>query len=281
MMDLPTNDVGACTRSNGTTPLPNFAHDYNFTRHTMFSHNPHMVLVDDVNNVLTSFVSHIARRMRKSMHRTCKVLDVGGNSGKPYEREIRAATGYTSLDFVARAPDNRFLQGRLSSVHSIVGDVQRCNTHLPRDAFDISMALSVFEHLLSPWTAAQEILRMTANGGHVVIVVPFTSRYHAYPIDTGRYTHTMLRYFFERRGGVRTVFSGYSVLAKPTRHGHFADGSDEPPDAMSGANHDIALIWIGRRLDGEIFNTSTLDRNRAFAADVPDPNAPQSAAARF
>jgi len=234
--------------------------------------------VGSVQYIIVDLIKYV-ERVRHRQHGTMKngqplslrrvsVLDVGGGSGKKYERAISAMTNYTSLDFVTAAHKS---VGQAGSVASIVGNIQRCNPQITSGSFDVVMALNVFEHLLGPFEAAKEMTRIVADGGLLVVMVPFAQRYHAYPIDTLRYTHTMLRYLFEKNGGVRTLFAGYaeehSAVNQPFhngKYGHFKDFSDEPMTLDLGKNHDIRTLWIGRRDSKATFAPESLDRNTDF-----------------
>lgn len=113
------------------------------------------------------------------------------------------------------------------------------------------------------------MVRMVANGGFLILMMPFSWRYHAYPIDTSRYTHTMIRYLFEKTGRVKTLFAAYAV-DNPIPHGHYKDTSDEPPVPQLGDNMNVELLWIGQRMEGLRFDPESLDHNEAFTGPIAD-----------
>lgn len=240
-------------------PLPDFSWGFNFSTSEQMSYNAHMKMIHSAYETLAHFVKHVSRRAAKHGLPQVSMLDVGGNSGKWYEMEMRRATNYTSLDFVATPPDH----GRKELAPNIVGNIQWCNKHILPGTFTIITALNVFEHLLGPEAAAAEMIRMVANGGFLIVMVPFSWRYHAYPIDTARYTHTMIRYMFEKTNRVKTLFAAYAV-DHPIRKGHYKDTSDEPPVDGLRNNMNVELLWIGQRMEGLLFDPESLDRNKDF-----------------
>ena len=204
------------------------------------------------------FMEHVTKRYKTRP----QVLDVGGNSGKKVEMSFRRHANYSSLDFVKMPPDHGKALAR-----SIVGNIQRCNRHIQPGSFGLVSAINVFEHLLGPAEAAHEMVRLVANGGYIITATPFMWRYHAYPIDAGRYSHTMMRYFFERTGRVRTLFAGYAVMG-PMYRGHLPDKSDEIPNDKLRANWLMELVWIDRRVDGTKFDPDSLDHFRKFEGPI-------------
>ena len=137
------------------------------------------------------------------------------------------------------------------------------------------MALNLFEHIFAPSVAAVEMIRLVRNGGYLVTATPFAWRYHAYPLDALRYTHTAMRFFFESTGDVRTLHASYTKMGDSVS-GHYADKSDEP---LEGPFRDSTnMLWIGRRLDGEAFDANSLDHNAAFGEQVEGLPEPQPVA---
>ncbi len=129
-----------------------------------------------------------------------RILDVGG--GKGWGREIGslANVDYKILDILPSLDDDRI----------IVGDICKKNDNLASDSFDFVFSKDTFEHLLEPWNAATEILRITKPGGVVAIACPFAWRYHPSPLDTYRFSHTGLRYLFERSSQFKTILAAYN-----------------------------------------------------------------------
>ena len=66
--------------------------------------------------------------------------------------------------------------------------------------FDICIADNVWEHLLHPWRATQNVLEMLRPGGWFVNVTPFLIRRHDIPNDCTRWTEQGMRHFLEDNG---------------------------------------------------------------------------------
>lgn len=62
--------------------------------------------------------------------------------------------------------------------------------------FDWVVASQVFEHLHSPWIAANELERVTNSNGQILVAVPFLYPLHQVPHDYFRYTRWGLERLF-------------------------------------------------------------------------------------
>jgi hypothetical protein len=51
--------------------------------------------------------------------------------------------------------------------------------------------------------ATNNIIKLLKNKGIFIFFAPFSWRYHPVPYDTYRYTHTGVRYLFERFGKIK------------------------------------------------------------------------------
>lgn len=241
------------------------AESFEFAQYRLPSRNPHMLMQTDVEQMAVDFIAHIAWKAH-GYGVPLRLLDIGGNSGKRYEQVIAGLTMYKSFDFTVRAPT-----GRPTTDHIVVGNVMKYNPSIADCSLDVVTAFEVLEHLVAPWLAAPEIIRWVRNLGFIVITVPFSWRYHAYPLDAFRFTHTGLRYLFESNGGVRTVYTGYSHYE--AIHGGF---SPDLTDALPDDNNQscVRLIWIGQKVDGLEFYPETFDAGGGFegsiAASMPE-----------
>ncbi|MDB5237306.1 MAG: Methyltransferase type 11 [Parcubacteria group bacterium] len=114
-----------------------------------------------------------------------KVLDVGGGGFNRY-KSLFKYDSFVSLDIesgpgvdvVGSADDLPFKDGE----------------------FDSLVSMQVFEHLKYPEKAAQEMARVLAPGGNVLITVPQWNELHSEPHDYWRYTNYGLQELFERNG---------------------------------------------------------------------------------
>lgn len=74
-----------------------------------------------------------------------------------------------------------------------------CKDRLDRE-FDLIIADQVFEHLLFPYKAAQNVYSMLRPGGHFLMATPFLIGYHPCPYDCTRWTETGIKYFLAESG---------------------------------------------------------------------------------
>lgn len=69
-----------------------------------------------------------------------------------------------------------------------------CDDRLDRQ-FDVIIADNVWEHLLHPYRAAQNVLAMLKPGGLFINITPFLIRHHPIPTDCTRWTELGMRHF--------------------------------------------------------------------------------------
>lgn len=68
------------------------------------------------------------------------------------------------------------------------------------DTFDLIIAEQVFEHLLWPYRAGQNVYKMMKSGGYFLITTPFLIRIHDNPTDCYRWTETGIKYLLAECG---------------------------------------------------------------------------------
>lgn len=77
------------------------------------------------------------------------------------------------------------------------------------NTFDFIYSLAVFEHLHTPWVAAQEIFRVLKPGGKVYVLTAFMQHLHGYPHH----------YFNMTTMGAERIFSDFEILhSGPSPH---------------------------------------------------------------
>jgi hypothetical protein len=74
-----------------------------------------------------------------------------------------------------------------------------CKERLPQQ-YDLIIAEQVFEHLVWPYKAGQNVYAMLKDGGYFLISVPFLIRIHNDPVDCSRWSTTGLKHFLEECG---------------------------------------------------------------------------------
>lgn len=82
----------------------------------------------------------------------------------------------------------------------------------PDNYFGLVIAGQVLEHTVKPWQAANEMQRVSRDGGIIQIEVPFGFPYHAAPYDFFRFTFT----------GLRSLFSACKVMDYKATEGIFS-----------------------------------------------------------
>ncbi len=79
-----------------------------------------------------------------------------------------------------------------------------CDPLRDRGTFDVVICEQVIEHVVDPWTAAQNLRRLCSPGGHVIVSTPFLIRVHELPAfgmpDYWRFTPRGLRTLLEGAG---------------------------------------------------------------------------------
>ncbi len=68
------------------------------------------------------------------------------------------------------------------------------------ESFDLIIAEQVFEHLLRPYRAGQNVYQMLDPGGYFLITTQFLMRLENSPVDCSRWTETGLKYFLAECG---------------------------------------------------------------------------------
>lgn len=118
-----------------------------------------------------------------------RVLDVGCGT-QPY-RELFEVSEYVGLDI-----DTPLARERGTADAFYGGD------RFPFDEarFDTVLCNQVLEHVFNPELFVAEIRRVLANGGRLVLTVPFVWDEHEQPWDYARYTSFGLRALLERNG---------------------------------------------------------------------------------
>jgi ubiquinone/menaquinone biosynthesis C-methylase UbiE len=94
----------------------------------------------------------------------------------------------------------------ISDVHTQFGAEIVLDAHqipFKGGSFSLVLAAQVLEHTQRPWKAAAEIERVTAEGGHIQIEVPFAFPFHGVPYDFFRFTPGALRFLFHQSEMIR------------------------------------------------------------------------------
>ena len=90
----------------------------------------------------------------------------------------------------------------------VVADAHTLSRDLSNETFDAIIAVSVWEHLMRPWVAAQELAKSLQSDGIAFICTHQTFPLHGYPHDYFRFSAEALALIFED-AGLTTLGVGY------------------------------------------------------------------------
>jgi hypothetical protein len=209
------------------------------------SRNTHLKILDSsIEYLVNEIIINILRTKE-----TVRVINVGGGYVKPVESFL---SSHPSVDYYCLDIDTT----RLSASKNIIqGDITSSELSIDQK-FDFIYTKDTFEHILNPWDATRNIKNLLNQNGYILCIAPFSWRYHACPLDTYRYTHTGLRYIFERLNSIEHIFSGYIKL-RPNR-GWYKSKTDVTLDG-SDFTENIETIYVGKKNNSHIFNIKSLD----------------------
>lgn len=133
-------------------------------------------------------------RAMLSSVKNAKILDVGGRARSKLDRsrEWKGAE-VTVLDIV---PGDNV---------DVVGDAHALSQFFPAEHFDAFYSVSVFEHLLMPWTVVTELNRVLKTGGVGLVHTHQTLGMHDLPWDFWRFSDTAWDALFNRKTGFEIV----------------------------------------------------------------------------
>lgn len=176
------------------------------------------------------------------------ILNIGGG----YEKEVeKYLSSKKNINYYCLDIETKRLKGNY-----ICGDITDKNLNI-NIKFDIIYTSNTFEHILNPWDATENILNLLKEGSYIICIVPFSWRYHACPVDTYRYTHTGIRYLFERKNFIECIFSGYHIQ-EGSVSSWYKSGTDK---TLSGKpfKENIQTVYIGKKNSKITFDISDLD----------------------
>jgi hypothetical protein len=75
--------------------------------------------------------------------------------------------------------------------------------------FDIGICCSVLEHTPFPWKMAENITSMIKRGGSLYVSVPWVQRWHAYPDDYWRISHSGIKALFPEFAWGKAYFTTF------------------------------------------------------------------------
>lgn len=129
-------------------------------------------------------------------------------------------------DFRARYPGQPYvgvdiLAGKgVDVVLDLTGDFAAIDAGLAGRRFQTVFCFSVLEHCAQPFLMAENITRLVAPGGALLVGVPFSWQIHAYPSDYWRFT----------ADGIRALFPGFEFDARRSVMATSETGQMKPID---------------------------------------------------
>jgi len=209
------------------------------------TNSPHLYILQ--HNKYVPFIIDIFKKKHEITQTKLKVLDIGG--GSAWGDTLR------KLEFIEYYILDIELNKDTDTIKYIKGDITDQSLFLPY-TFDIIFSKDTFEHILNPWDSTPNILKYLNESGILIILVPFSWRYHPVPYDTYRYSHTGLRYIFERLDKLRPLISGYIPFG--SINGFWKNKKDSTLDGRPFPSC-IETIYVGQKDDSYIFSKETLD----------------------
>jgi len=212
--------------------------------------NPHLKQYEHSN--IEKIVKHYIHEylLSKSKNENILMLDIGGGRGFGQTFSRMSNVEYFCLDLN--------LQKNTEGITYIQGDITDSNLNINKE-FDIIITKDTFEHILNPWDATNNILKLIKNGGVFMCFVPFSWRYHASPYDTYRYSHTGLQYLFERNNGMKKIQSGYMRFRNI--QGFWKNKKDFTMNHPKPFTECIEAVYIGKRDVTHKFDINDLDKD--------------------
>lgn len=130
--------------------------------------------------------------VRSFAERLCgPVLEVGsrdyGNT-QDFRALFKQGTEYVGIDMQAGKS--------VDMVLDLTAEFADIDAALGGRRFGTIICMSVLEHCRNPFVMAQNMQRLLAEGGHLVISVPFVWELHGYPDDYWRFTPNGVRLLF-------------------------------------------------------------------------------------
>lgn len=121
---------------------------------------------------LNSFINRIAKEYGQSGK---KLLEIG-----PQDRsEVKSAFNMCNIETLDLVSDYN---------PDIVGDITKYNPHMQDSTYDIVTCLEILEHTLNPFSAIEELRRITKHEGYILFSAPLNWRIHGPVPDCWRFT---------------------------------------------------------------------------------------------
>lgn len=138
-----------------------------------------------------------------------RLLDIGGRARSGLDRRRQFRIGdYVVLDILP------------GSNVDVVGDAHALAGLFPAELFDAILSVSVFEHLLMPWTVVTQMNAVLKPGGIALVFTHQTVGMHDLPWDFWRFSDTAW-------DGLFNAHTGFEIVER----------------ALDRAQHVIPIVW--------------------------------------
>ena len=121
---------------------------------------------------LNSFINRVAKTIGNTDNR---LLEIG-----PQDRsEVKSAFNMCNIETLDLVPDYN---------PDIVGDITKYNSHIKDSTYDIITCLEILEHTINPFSAINELRRISKQDGYILFSAPLNWRIHGPIPDCWRFT---------------------------------------------------------------------------------------------
>lgn len=213
-----------------------------FNTHLKNTYNPEM------KSITADNLYSIIDKMFKSVDEP-NILDIGGGRGHNFKKDIK---DYYVLDLNSNNEDDKF----------ILGDITDDNLDIDKE-FDFIISKDVFEHILNPWDATKNIIKLLKNNGYFICIVPFSWRFHPSPYDAYRYSHQGLKFLFEHKDQIEEVASGYVYYYKNVK-GFWPNKLDTWPFGNKYFSDNVCSFYIGKKNPSKKFNIDEFTKDSSL-----------------
>lgn len=155
-----------------------------------------MKLIDVYKEALATITSYC------ETHKNISFLDIGADEPQPI---ILECVSRYDIDYKVMEYDNN-----IKGTYVMNGDICYCS-HIPDESYDIVYSHNVFEHITTPWLAAEQCVRINKIGGLNIHIAPFAYDYHKCPGDYFRYTPSGFKSMFEFSCNMNELMSGFNT----------------------------------------------------------------------
>jgi SAM-dependent methyltransferase len=121
---------------------------------------------------LNLFINRIAKTLNKD---NLKLLEIGSQD----RSEIKTTFNLCNVETLDIIPDYN---------PDIIGDITKHNSHISDSTYDIITCLEILEHTINPFSAIEELRRITKHEGYILFSAPLNWRIHGPAPDCWRFT---------------------------------------------------------------------------------------------